>query len=78
MVVVQVRLGSGLVELPLLPLSGIDGNDPWERALALLARLEKLCQRTFSQGRTQPAAHQSPEPAAAGTQPSSIEPARSR
>lgn len=52
MVVVQVRLGSGLAELPLLPLSGIEGDDPWERALALLARLEKLCRRTFSQGQT--------------------------
>lgn len=46
--VLQVQLGRGPVEIPLLPLHGIEGRNPWERAVALLARVESLCGRTFS------------------------------
>jgi hypothetical protein len=47
-VVVRVRLGSGTWEFPFFPLAGIEGRNNWERALALLGRVEQVCGRRFS------------------------------
>jgi hypothetical protein len=53
-VVLHVRLGGGTWEFPFFPLAGIEGANRWERAVALLRRVESVCGRSFRDQPTAP------------------------
>jgi hypothetical protein len=52
-VILQVELGTGVVELPLFPLRGLAGNR-WQQAVELRARFELLCGREFGEQPSEP------------------------
>ena len=60
----HVRLGEGVWEFPFFPLAAIEGRNNWERATALLGRLEALCGRKF--GGRMPAPPRDPGPVVVG------------
>ena len=59
-VVLHVRLGSGAWEFPFFPLANIEGNVHWERAMALLQRIESMCGRSFGRQPPRPVRAQIP------------------
>ncbi len=60
-VVLQVRLGSRVWEMPFFPLDDVPGSTRWDQAMLLLGHVEDLCQRSFAEEQSAP-----PEPAPAG------------
>jgi hypothetical protein len=46
-VVLRVRVGGGTWEFPFVPTVNIEGRNRWERATALLQKIEAICARDF-------------------------------
>jgi len=53
-VILQVQVGTGVMELPLFPMRSFTRGNRWQQAAALYAEIESLCGREFTEQPSEP------------------------